>query len=98
MREYCIFIYKFSILSTILKKQVYIRALFEGIQSLQENAKYCVMLVFETVIFNTKLLVFKNSCLCHTRRKVASLVLDIFLSKTKKAWVFLQTIYKKIQE
>ena len=44
----------------------------------------------------SKLLVFKNSCLFDSRRKVARPVLDIFLSKTKKPAVFLQTLYKII--
>jgi len=47
---------------------------------LQENAKYCVIRVFETVIYESKLLNFK---------KFESLVFDDFLSKTEKKVVFL---------
>jgi len=62
---------------------------------LQENAKYCVItrvarelmvLVFETVDYDCKLLGFK--CL-------EILVFDAFLSKTQNQGVFLLTLFKK---
>ena len=50
------------------------------IQSLQENAKYCVTLILKTVIHKSKLLGFQN---------FESLAFDIFLSKTEKKSCFL---------
>ncbi len=49
-------------------------------QSLQENAKYCVILVLKTVIYKSKLLEFQD---------FESLVFDVFLSKTEKTGSFL---------
>lgn len=51
---------------------------------MQEKAKYSVTLVFETVIYKSKLLSFKN---------LESLVFDLFLSKTGKMAILLQPLF-----